>query len=148
MVHRDLHTQKLIKSPCVSNMPQSPCRFREAVSFNACFSQGFTTCNPPICPRRGSPHHKIVMHVNFTVHGSNEPWQWMLSDFKRLHHMPLPLSVSPAHGCVKNVFSRLVGSQDQSLQIGRKAESHACTLMHSALTNTQPLAHSRSSFSI
>lgn len=41
------------------------------------------------CTQRGLPHHKMVMHVNFTVHGSNGPWWEMLSDFKRLHSCAL-----------------------------------------------------------
>ncbi len=41
--------------------------------------------------------------------------------------MPLPLSASPAHVCVKNVFARPAGSEDRSLRIGRRAKSHAYT---------------------
>lgn len=54
---------------------------------------------------RGSLHHKIAMHVNSRVHGSNEPWQWMLSDFKRLHPYAPPPVLSPQHMSVWGMCS-------------------------------------------
>lgn len=67
-----------------------------ATSFGACCSQRFDTYSPRACPQRGSARHKIAMHVNSTVHEPNEPWQWKLGDFKRLH----PPRPTPQHMCV------------------------------------------------
>lgn len=71
--------------PRVFNTPRPLLHFKHTVSFGAHCSQTFTTWPS----ERASPHHKVVMHVFSTVHGSNEPWQWMLSGFNRLHpHVP------------------------------------------------------------
>lgn len=92
MLHSDLHTEeKPPKKPmCLQHVLVSTSE-RLPHSVHAVL-RAFATYDPRRCPRRGSPHHKIVMHVNVTVHGSNEPWQWMLSDFKRLHPCAPPLA--------------------------------------------------------
>lgn len=128
MLHSDLDLQTSEKGPCVSNTPRPPLCFRRAVPLSSRCSQSFTSHAPQSRPWRGSLHHKIAMHVNSTVHGSNEPWRWMLSDFKRLRPYAPPYFCLPtAHAFVRNVFTRPAGSEDQSYQIGRRAKSHACT---------------------
>lgn len=109
--------------------------FREAASFYAYCSQSFTTYDTQSCPRRVSPHRKIVMHVNSTVHGSNEPWQWMLSDFKRQHPYAHP-SVCLPSTCMCEEYvtqtgwvrgSKITGSKShmRALQRASKTFSHA-----------------------
>lgn len=120
--------------------------FRDTASSSARCSQSFTAYDPESCPRRGSPHHKIVMHANSTVHGSNEPWLWMLTTSKGCVHIPLPQCVSPAQACVRNVFTRPAGSEDGSLHVGRKTKSQD---VFKTLTNTQSVAQqSRISLSV
>lgn len=75
------HTWKLPKNPMWPSIPNSHLHFREAVSFSTALR---ATCAPQKCPQWVLPHHKIVIRVNAMVHGSNEPWQWMLSGFRRL----------------------------------------------------------------
>lgn len=139
--------KKLLKSPYVSNTTQSPLYFRHSLSFNTGFSQALTTCDPPSCPRRGSPHHKIVMHVNFTVHGSNKPWQWMLSDFKRLQPYAPP-SVCLPSTCLSEECAQKTGWVRGSKFTDREEGRVTCmrfnmdrwlSLMHSALINTRRL---------
>lgn len=121
--------------------------FRETVSFNARRSQSSTTYGPRSCPRRGSPHHKIVMHVNFMVHGSNEPWRWMLSDFKRLHpRAPPPRLSLPSTWSVRGMCSPdCVGQRIEAYGSGGSGEVTCIrdflTCSKKTLANTQALAH-------